>query len=119
MRAKGLCPFSIPEHLIFTKIKCSQYTTEKNNPGAVLIRAVEPLNKIEELKQKRNTDKISNLCSGPGKLCMALGIDKIFNGTKLGKEVKVFDDGYQIKKINSSSRIGIKEALHLQWRFYL
>ena len=106
-------------YLIYGMYNCINFTTEDGKPGAVLIRAVEPLNKIDFLKQKRNTDKITKLCSGPGKLCQALDIDRSLNGLKLGEEVKIFDDGYEIKNINSSSRIGIKDALHLQWRFYL
>src|SRR3989338_3362390 len=48
--------------------------TEKDQAGAVLIRAVEPLNRLDQLKKKRNTDNITNICSGPGKLCQAFGI---------------------------------------------
>lgn len=107
-------------YLIYGVYNCINFTTEKvGEPGAVLIRAVEPLNKLEELKKRRKTDKVSNLCSGPGKLCSALGIDKTHNGLKLGKEVKVFDDGFGVGKIGSSSRIGIKDALDLPWRFFI
>tara|TARA_Y100000310_G_scaffold314648_1_gene364224 strand:+ start:124 stop:666 length:543 start_codon:yes stop_codon:yes gene_type:complete len=106
-------------YLIYGMHNCLNFTTEKEAPGAVLIRAVEPLNRIEELKQKRNTNNTFNICSGPGKLTLALGIDRELNSLKLGKEIKVFDDGYIVKNINSSSRIGIKDDLHLQWRFSL
>ncbi len=107
-------------YLIYGMYYCINFTTEKiGEPGAVLIRAVEPLNKIEELKKRRKTDKITNLCSGPGKLCSALRIDKTHNGLKLGKEIKVYDDGFEVGKIRASSRIGIKDALDLQWRFFL
>lgn len=106
-------------YLIYGMYHCLNFTTEKEKAGAVLIRAVEPLNKITELKQKRKTEKIVNICSGPGKLCQALGIDKTFNGLQLGKEVKVYDDGYKVKRYGKSSRIGIKDAVHLQWRFFI
>lgn len=106
-------------YLIYGMYYCLNFTTEKNKPGAVLIRAAEPLTSIEEMKLRRKTNQVTNFCSGPGKLCMALGIDKTVNGTPLGKEVKVLDDNYQIKKIASASRIGIKDALHLKWRFYI
>ena len=107
-------------YLIYGMYECINFTTEnKGEPGAVLIRAVEPLNNLEEMKKRRKTDKISNLCSGPGKLCQALGITRELNGLKLGEEVKVYDDDYKIENIVSSSRIGIKDALDLQWRFYV
>lgn len=106
-------------YLIYGMYNCINFTTEKNEAGAVLIRAVEPLNKIEELKKKRSTDKITNLCSGPGKLCQAFGIDRNLNGSPLGGKVKVFDDGFRAGKIASGSRIGIKDALDLPWRFFI
>ncbi len=107
-------------YLIYGMYYCINFTTEKiGEPGAVLIRAVEPLNKFEELKKRRKTSDLTNLCSGPGKLCSALGIDKTHNGAKLGKDVNVYDDGFEVEKIGTSSRIGIKDALELQWRFFV
>lgn len=106
-------------YLVYGMYHCLNFTTENNQPGAVLIRAVEPLNKLSELKQNRKTEKIIDFCSGPGKLCSALGIDRTFNGRKLNSVIKVHDDGYAVKKVARSSRIGIKDAQHLKWRFYI
>ncbi len=107
-------------YLIYGMYNCINFTTEKvGEPGAVLIRAVEPLSHIEDLKKRRKTDKITNLCSGPGKLCQALGIDKNFNAFPLGEKIKVYDDGFNVKQIGSSSRVGIKDALDLPWRFFI
>ena len=47
-------------------------TQEENVPEVVLLRALEPLDGIPLMMQRRNTDKLKNLCSGPGKLCMAM-----------------------------------------------
>lgn len=104
-------------YLIYGMYHCLNFTANKKDAGAVLIRAVEPLDNFEKLKLNRNTDKITSLCSGPGKLCQALGIDKKYNGLKLGKEIKIFDDGFTAK-IGSSSRIGIVKAKELPWRFF-
>jgi DNA-3-methyladenine glycosylase len=106
-------------YLIYGMYNCINFTTERDEAGAVLIRAVEPLNRVNELKIIRRTEKENNLCSGPGKLCMAYGINKEHNGLVLGNEVRVFDDGFVVDKIESSSRIGIKDALGLQWRFFV
>ena len=106
-------------YLIYGMYWCLNFTSDKNEAGAVLIRAVEPLTGIGKMKKNRRTEKVTDLCSGPGKLCLALGIDKKYNGLKLGKEMKVFDDGFKIGKVAASSRIGIKDALDLQWRFFL
>lgn len=107
-------------YMIYGMYWCLNFTTNpEGEAGAVLIRAIEPLAGIEKMKKRRRTDKMESLCSGPGKLCSALGIDKEFNGLKLGEKIKVLDDGYKIKKIGKSSRVGIKDALELEWRFFV
>jgi DNA-3-methyladenine glycosylase len=106
-------------YLIYGMYNCLNFTTEKNTPGAVLIRAVEPLSKIKVMKTRRNQEKNTNLCSGPGKLCQAFEINKEYNGHPIGKKIHVFDDGYVVNTILSSSRIGIKDAQELEWRFFV
>lgn len=106
-------------YLIYGMYECINFTTERDQPGAVLIRAAEPLKGIEMMKKNRKTEKMDNLCSGPGKLCQALGISRKLNGLPLGKEIKVYGDGYKIQKLGVSSRIGIKDALQLPWRFFV
>lgn len=106
-------------YLIYGMYWCLNFTSNKNDAGAVLIRAVEPLTGIETMKKNRKTENITNLCSGPGKLCRALNIDGRHNGLKLGEEIRVFDDSFKVRKITPSSRIGIKDALDLQWRFFI
>src|SRR3989338_8580683 len=59
-------------YLIYGMYWCLNFTSNQDEAGAVLIRAVEPLAGIEKMQQNRKTEKISNLCSGPGKLCLAL-----------------------------------------------
>lgn len=107
-------------YLIYGMYECLNLTTNlKGEAGAVLIRAVEPLKGIREMKKRRGRERVTDLCSGPGKLCRALGVDRNFNGLKLGGEVKVFDDGFKVGKIGRSSRVGIKDARELQWRFFI
>ncbi len=106
-------------YLIYGMYWCLNFTTDKNDAGAVLVRAAEPLSGVKSMKKNRKTSDLHNLCSGPGKLCSALGIDKRFNGSRLGKEITVFDDGFKVRKAGSSSRIGIRDALDLQWRFFI
>ena len=107
-------------YLIYGMYHCINFTTDKEGePGAVLIRAVEPLSGIEKMKINRKTDKMNNLTSGPGKLCIALNISKKHNGLKLGDEIKIYEDNFIPRNISSSPRIGIKDALDLQWRFFI
>ncbi|MCL5104659.1 MAG: DNA-3-methyladenine glycosylase [Armatimonadetes bacterium] len=100
-------------------------------PEAVLIRALEPLEGIELMRRNRvsgmnsrNTGtrtvlQLKDLCSGPGKLCQALGIDTSLNGEDLlGDRLYVFDDGTDVGEIIARPRIGIKQATEELWRFY-
>ena len=106
-------------YLIYGLYYCLNFTADKDEAGAVLIRAVEPLKGIEEMKRRRKTEIIPNLCSGPGKLCLAMGINKDYNGSKIGEKIKLFDDGFIAENIGTSPRIGIKDALDLEWRFFI
>jgi len=99
-------------------------TNSENVADAILIRAVEPLEGIKEMKRRRGT--LSNdihLTSGPGKLTKALGIDRKWNGKFLiGNEIWVedFGTGVHKNKIEASHRIGIDyagEDAKLPWRF--
>lgn len=108
-------------YLIYGMYYCLNFTAEKNGVGAVLIRAAEPLEAIEDMKRRRGVEDLRNLCSGPGKLCQAFGINKNHNGLQLGEEIALYDDGFIIEDeaIVADGRIGIKEDAHLPWRFFL
>jgi DNA-3-methyladenine glycosylase len=90
---------------------------------AVLIRALEPIDGIELMKKRMNTDTVRRITSGPGKLTKALGIDRSFNGKHLtGSDVWISDEGLILKKqhVIASRRIGIDYAgtdADLPWRF--
>lgn len=58
-------------------------TGPEDHPHVVLIRALEPVEGIELMRSRRGQMKDTNLTSGPGKLCIALGIDRSFNGEEL------------------------------------
>lgn len=101
-------------------------TNRPATPEAVLVRAVEPLTGLEEMKMRRG--KLQNqfhLTSGPGKLTKALGIDRTFNGKSLlDDEIWIEDPGMKVadKNIVASERIGIDyagEDARLPWRFSL
>ncbi len=100
---------------------CLNLVTEKDGfPAAVLIRAIEPAEGTESMIKKRKTDKIKNLTSGPGKLCQALGLDRSLNGADLCNEkICIENRGEKVKKIESSSRVGITAGKNKKWRFYI
>ncbi len=93
-------------------------------PHAVLIRAVEPLENIEIMRQRRGEMPDKNLTSGPGKLCIALGIDKTFNNEDLlGNRVWLENEKtFSVEEIASGRRIGIdyaEEFAEKPWRFWV
>ncbi len=94
-----------------------------NEVGAVLIRALEPLQGIEEMVKHRKRKNIKELCSGPGKLTQALKIDKSLDGMPvfLEKSELVIIDGKRIKEedIVKAYRIGVKKDLPEPMRFYI
>lgn len=94
------------------------FTCNKNGPGAVLIRALEPVEGISIMKKRRQTDNIYNLCNGPGKICQAFGITMAQHDKEVGKEIHVYDIGKKVE-ICQSKRIGISAAKDLEWRFFV
>ena len=86
-------------------------TGKEGEASAVLIRAVEPLD-------------FKGRCHGPGLLTHALKIDKIFNGKSLfdkSSGLKIIDDGYSFsdEEIKTSKRVGVKNDLDEDLRFYV
>ena len=104
-------------YFIYGMYHCLNITTNHGNVGAVLIRAIEPVEGISKMKKRRGTDDLKKLCSGPSKLCQALGISKDLNGK--GLDVIQIFDGEKINKIVKTGRVGIKEDKVLPWRFYI
>lgn len=97
---------------------------EIGSPHAILIRAIEPVENCEIMRQRRGKMPEKNLTSGPGKLCIALGIDKSFNNEDLLGE-KVWLEEYEsvpVEEISSGKRIGIdyaEEFAEKPWRFWI
>lgn len=84
--------------------------------AAVLIRALEPLEGIEQMRARRGGLPDEQLCSGPGKLTQALGIGLGLNGTPLGDPIRVLPRaGYEPGAV-LGPRIGINKAVELPWR---
>ncbi|MEJ7847723.1 MAG: DNA-3-methyladenine glycosylase [Pyrinomonadaceae bacterium] len=95
-----------------------------DHPHVVLIRAVEPVEGIEIMRMRRGLMPDKNLTSGPGKLCIAMGIDKSLNGENLiGERIWVEDHKTFLKKeIAPGKRIGIdyaEEFADEPWRFWV
>ncbi len=101
---------------------CLNVVTEKETvAGAVLIRALEPLNEIETMKSRRQMDEIQKLTNGPGKLTQAFGITREDSGKDLTTESFCITDRKEKTplKITVTTRIGITKAKEMPYRFYL
>lgn len=87
--------------------------------GFVLIRALEPVEGIEQMRKRRGLRDLTQLCSGPGKLTKALGICGGHHGKDLCADPRyAFSAGEGTQKPESSARIGISRSMDLPWRFY-
>ena len=97
-------------------------TRAEGLPSAVLVRAVEPLEGIELMKERRGP-KIHgiNLTNGPGKLCAALGIDGRMNSLSLQRGPLVIREGDRVAddRVITTTRIGITKAADWQLRYYI
>ena len=93
---------------------------EEGLGAAVLIRALEPVDGIDVMRERRGVARDEELCSGPGKLTQALGIWLSLNGTSLVDgpiEVLAREPGARDPRVVIGERIGITRAVELPWRF--
>ncbi len=109
--------------LIYGMYSCFNVSTGPEGvPECVLIRALEPLEGIELMRSRRGREKLTDLCSGPGKLCQAMGISREQYGTDLTRDrlfilPKKPDD---VPEIAATPRINVEYAAEhkaMPWRF--
>jgi DNA-3-methyladenine glycosylase len=90
--------------------------------NAILIRGLEPVAGLEIMKRRRRCDKISNLTTGPGKLCQALGITREHNAVDLGGNLLWLSPRTESPEAAATPRIGIDYAEEYKdkpWRFLI
>jgi DNA-3-methyladenine glycosylase len=88
--------------------------------AAVLIRALEPLRGIEQMRTRRGHECLEDLCSGPGKLTQALGVELCENDGSLRTGPITIHRGagrWRKPPFVTGPRIGITRAVELPWRF--
>jgi DNA-3-methyladenine glycosylase len=111
-------------YLIYGMHHCLNIVTEQEDyPAAVLIRAVEPGEGLELMREQRPVLDVRRLTNGPGKLCQAFGIDRRLNGLDLCGEVLFIEDrGTSLVDIVATTRVGVDYAgpwKDKPWRFYI
>jgi DNA-3-methyladenine glycosylase len=92
----------------------------EGSAAAVLVRALEPRWGVEEMRHRRSRAEPRELCSGPGKLTEALGIDLSSNGAPVTQppfEVVGRADEWKDVEVVTAPRVGITKATELPWRF--
>ena len=100
---------------------CSNVVTGGDGEGsAVLLRAAEPLEGLEEMAESRGLADPLLLCSGPARLTQALGIASEENGEDLvrGATVRILE-GSPARRIGRSTRVGVGAGAEHLWRFFV
>ncbi len=99
---------------------CFNIVCDRTAPGsAVLIRALEPTDGLDVMAARRGTDDPRQLCSGPGKLCQALGINKALDHAPLDAPPFQIERAVPGPDIAIGPRIGITKGVDTPWRFGL
>jgi DNA-3-methyladenine glycosylase len=87
--------------------------------GAVLIRALKPTRNVFTMRERRGVDDIRRLCSGPGRLCQALGVTRDHDGLRLDEPPFVLVARPRPVEVVTGPRIGITKAAEKPWRYGL
>lgn len=87
--------------------------------AAVLIRALEPLEGIDEMTRLRGGVALKELTCGPGRLAQALGLTQAQNGADVTRGSLTIRDAPTPTPVRVSTRIGISKAVDLPWRFFV
>jgi DNA-3-methyladenine glycosylase len=114
-------------YFIYGMHHCLNVVTEREGyPAAVLIRALEPLEGIEEMRARRGDRPDVQLTSGPARLCQALDIDRQFDGADLcAPDARVFlEEGIPIPDDAAATgpRVGVRGdevAVTVPWRVFV
>jgi DNA-3-methyladenine glycosylase len=99
---------------------CVNFVCEADgSAAAVLIRALQPTHGVETMRRRRGVADERQLCSGPGKLCQALGITRAHNGLALDRAPFALYAATVPADVVFGVRIGITKAADLPWRYGL
>jgi DNA-3-methyladenine glycosylase len=99
---------------------CLNFVCEgTGSASAVLIRAIEPTTGIAAMRRRRDVLEERALCSGPGKLCQAMGVTIKHNGLVLDRPPFELRARASVPEIVVGPRIGITKAVNAPWRYGL
>ncbi len=92
---------------------------EEGTASAVLVRALEPTRGLQRMEARRRTANPRLLCSGPGRLCEALGVSRDHDGLPLDRPPFELRGRTSAVEVVTAPRIGISRAADLPWRYVL
>jgi DNA-3-methyladenine glycosylase len=92
---------------------------EEGRSEAALVRALEPTTGLETMRERRGLEAQRSLCSGPGKLCQALGITRALDGLSLDEPPFELRARQVEPPLAVGRRIGISRAVEQPWRYGL
>jgi len=99
---------------------CLNFVCEKEgSASAVLVRALEPTHGLAAMRRRRGLTDMRALCSGPGKLCEALGVTARLNGLPLDRPPFELRARNEVPGVVTGVRIGITKAAEKPWRYGL
>ena len=108
-------------YLIYGTAFCFNVSSERDGEGAgVLVRALEPLEGIALMQERRAVASVRELCRGPGRLCEAFAIDRSFDGVDIVRDEQLWlaranGEGLDVRR---GRRIGVTRAATLPLRFF-
>jgi len=92
---------------------------EEGHGAGVLIRGIEPLVGLDQMRARRGMEDERLLCSGPGRLCQALGVTREYNALSLAALPFRLEPRRGRVQVVAGPRIGISKAVDVPWRFGL
>ncbi len=121
MFKKGGCAYVFLVYGIYNQFNV--VVSDEGVANAILVRSAEPIIGINYMQERRKTENINQLTTGPGKLCQAMGINKIqHDGINLASNVLWLSPKQQNYKHIATKRIGIDYAGSDKdnlWRYYI
>ena len=97
---------------------CLNFVCEDEGvPAAVLVRALEPTDGLHVMRARRGVADVRLLCSGPGRLCQALGVTREHDGLELDRPPFELRERRKPLAVVAGPRIGITKAAEEAWRY--
>jgi DNA-3-methyladenine glycosylase len=92
---------------------------EAGVPEAALVRALEPSHGVQSMRERRGVEAPALLCSGPGRLCQALGVTSAHDGLALDQPPFELRPATAAVEVLAGPRVGISRAVDRPWRYVL